>query len=503
MKRAIGLIAATLISTSIYSQDYSTSSSTSNPDSTPDYRGRQTESGAPSTSNTNNSAGYDRAPGLSGGNSSTGQSNGTNVGNTPEQDQSLTTRDSDLPGSEYRGTLQTEPERSFDFELNPSASGSSGSSVSGSSSSDETLKGSGSADGAFHDPASPVREGSQSEGWSGSGTFSGAGPGSVTGSQSSDSNQLDSSNGAALDERDRNLQERGLEPDGKQLGRDRSDQDNDSDVYIMEEWQVIRPDENVGAPPESESGTQNNSDEQYLDNRDHFDSTAKGSAGANVSGSMNSSESNYSRDLYKRVQRDWSERLHMDVPASPGTMDRTLEELNRTRYYNDSTESSFGAPGSSVSGSAKSDDDDCDRHKGSAPESEQGWNDRESDLDGSVRSSGSAIDSDQRFQESSGGPGASVSGSATGSESDSDRSLRSSGTAMDHDERLRRERDRYHINRGEDDKYHINREASGDRSESSAPGEYGDRPSGSNYDDGHLSGNNAASSSENSATTPE
>ena len=164
MKRAIGLIAATLVTASVYSQDYSSSSTTSNPDSTPDYRSRQSEAGSPATSesSSSSSAGYDRAPGLSGGNSSTGQSNGANIGSTPEQDKSLTTRDSDVSGGEYRGSVKG------DSELKA----------------DEPLRGSGTADGAFHDPAAPAREGAQSEGWSSSGTFSGAGPGAVSGSAS-------------------------------------------------------------------------------------------------------------------------------------------------------------------------------------------------------------------------------------------------------------------------------------------------------------------------------
>src|ERR1041385_3441698 len=129
MKRAIGLIAATLLTTSVYSQDYSSSGSSSNPDSTPDYRSRQSESGAPASGeySSSSSAGYDRAPGLSGGNSSTGQSNGANIGSASDQDQSLTMRDSDLSGSEYRGSIQPEPERSFNSELNSDSSSSQGS----------------------------------------------------------------------------------------------------------------------------------------------------------------------------------------------------------------------------------------------------------------------------------------------------------------------------------------------------------------------------------------
>jgi hypothetical protein len=56
----------------------------------------------------------------------------------------------------------------------------------------------------------------------------------------------------------------------------------------------------------------------------------------------------------------------------------------------------------------------------------------------------------------------------------------------------------YHINRGEDESYHINRSESESLESSSAPGEYGDRATAENYDDGHLNGNNAAG---NSATS--
>src|ERR1051326_8611643 len=182
MNRAIGMIAATLLSTSVYSQDYRGSSNT-DPNSTPDYRSRQTESGSPPAGDSGiNPGGYDRAPGLSGGNSSTGQSNGSNIGPTESQDQSLTTRDSDLPGSQYQGVPQNE---------GSSGAFANGSDSSKSSGAETTVKGNGSADGAFHEPAAPVREGEKSEGWSGAGTFSGAGPGSVSGSASSTSQAND------------------------------------------------------------------------------------------------------------------------------------------------------------------------------------------------------------------------------------------------------------------------------------------------------------------------
>src|SRR4051812_19391367 len=438
MKRAIGLIAATLLTTSLYSQDYSSSSSsTSNPDSTPDYQSRQSEAGAPanSESSSSSSAGYDRAPGLSGGNSSTGQSNGANVGSASEQEQSLTTRDSDLSGSEYRGTVQTEPERSFNSELNETP---------------RPLGGGETADGAFHDPASPVREGSQSEGWSSSGTFSGAGPGSVSGSASSSSTSdslvptptessssfsADVSNNSALSNRDQELSNRGLEPDSDQLSRtdafsNRVEGDIDNDeTMIFEDWTVITPDaqSNVGAPAESEVGVSSSADNS---SQDQFKSSVNGS----------SSGDSYSEELYQRVQRDWSARTGTtDVPATP-LMDKSLEELGNIQYDDSVTRPDVGAPGSSVSGSGKSEDAECDEHKGSAPDYQKG-------------------------DESS---------------------------------------SKYHINRGDDEKYHINREGSGDQSnaDTRAPGEYGDRPErSSDYDDGHLSGNNAAGASGSSESS--
>jgi len=407
MKRAFGLIAATLLSTSIYSQDYSGSSSTSNPDSTPDYQSRQSEAGAPA--NSHSGAGYDRAPGLSGGNSSTGQSNGSNVGNTPEVDQSLTTRDSDVSGNSYRGSVQSES------EINA----------------DEALRGSGTADGAFHDPAAPAREGSQSEGWSSSGTFSGAGPGSVSGSASSTSTSdstvpsptesssnfsADVSNNSALSDRDADLSNRGLEPDSDQLSgtegfsnRVEGDKDND-DTVIFEDWTIITPDSqsNVGAPAESESG---------------IGSSQDSSDGNGASSSADS----YSNDLYQRVQRDRSG----GTPETP-LMDQSLEELQQRRFYNDTTQSDVGAPGSSVSGSGKSEDSECDPHKGSAAESEQGQSESKYHLN-------------------------------------------------------RGDDEKYQINReGSGDR---------SNTDTKAPGENGDRPDRSDNDDGHLSGNNAAGSS--------
>jgi len=438
MKRAIGLIAATLLTASVYSQDYSGSSNstTTNPDSTPDYQSRQSEAGAPanSESSSSSSAGYDRAPGLSGGNSSTGQSNGANIGSASDQDQSLTTRDSDLSGSEYRGTVQTEPEGIVNSELSENT---------------QPLRGSGTADGAFHDPASPVREGSQSEGWSSSGTFSGAGPGSVSGSASSNSSDsalpaptesstsfgADVSNNSALNNRDEDLSNRGLEPDSDQLSRTdalsnrvEGDMDND-ETMIFEDWTVITPDaeSNVGAPAESEIGVGSSAN---IDSHDRFDSSVSGPG----------SSDSYSDDLYQRVQRDWSARTGTtDLPATP-LLDKSLEELGDTRYDDSARQSDVGAPGASVSGSGKSEGAECDEHKGSAPDYQKG-------------------------DESS---------------------------------------SKYHINRGDDEKYHINREGSGDQSnaDTRAPGEYGDRPErSSDYDDGHLSGNNAAGNSGSSESS--
>jgi hypothetical protein len=438
MKRAIGLIAATLLTTSVYSQDYNSSSQ--NSDSTPpDYQSRQSEAGAPASSDSSStsSSGYEVSPGTSGGNSLTGQSSGANVQGGQGEDKSLTTRDSDVSGSEYRGTAESD------------------------STSSEPLKGSGTADGAFHEPAAPVREGSQSEGWSGAGTFSGAGPGSVSGSTSSPANNIDVdvssdsssyssspstvenstsfnaevSGNAALENRDQDLRERGLEPDSRALTReetfDRIDRDiNDDGVVIFEDWTIVEPDTNVGGPAGSDSGSSSSSD---ADNRVHSDSSARGSIGANSS----DSSSSYNDELYQRVQRDWSARTgNTDVPATPGVMDHEMDNL---RLYNSRTAESLdsGAPASSESGKSSGHEKECDVNKGSSAEFEQG------ELDNSVSSD-------------------------------------------------------YHINRGEDESYHINRSESESLESSSAPGEYGDRATSENYDDGHLNGNNAAG---NSATS--
>jgi hypothetical protein len=345
MKRAIGLIAATLLSTSVYSQDYS-SSSPQNPDSTPpDYQSRQSEAGAPasSESSSTSTSGYEVSPGTSGGNSLTGQSSGANVNVQSDQseDKVLTTRDSDVSGSEYRGTTESETS--------------------------DTLKGSGTADGAFHEPAAPVREGSQSEGWSGSGTFSGAGPGSVGGSASSEltppvsdrssSFNAEVSGNAALENRDQDLSDRGLEPDSRALSRedtfDRMDRDiNDDGVVIFEDWTIVEPDTNVGGPAASESG----------------------------SSSSESSSQSYNDELYQRVQRDWSARTgNTDVPATPGVMDHEMDNL---RLYNSRTAESFdsGAPARSESGKSSNHEKECDVNKGSSAEFEQG------ELDNSVSS---------------------------------------------------------------------------------------------------------------------
>lgn len=395
MKRAIGLIAATLITASVYSQDYSSSSS-QNPDSTPpDYQSRQSEAGAPasSESSSTSSSGYEVSPGTSGGNSLTGQSSGANVNVQSDQgeDKSLTTRDSDVSGSEFRGSTESEP-----------------------------LKGSGTADGAFHEPASPVREGAKSEGWSGSGTFSGAGPGSVSGSASSEltppvtesstSFEAEVSGNAALENRDQDLSDRGLEPDSNALSRedtfDRIERDiNDDGTIIFEDWTIVEPDTNVGGPAGSDSG----SSSSELNSQ--------------------SSSTSYNDDLYQRVQRDWSARTgNTDVPATPGVMDHEMDHL---RLYNSRTvePSDVGAPASGDSGKSSKHEEDCevDKGKGSSAEFEQG------ELDNSVTSD-------------------------------------------------------YHINRSESESF----------GSSSAPGEYGDRATSENYDDGHLNGNNAAG---NSATS--
>jgi hypothetical protein len=468
MKRAIGLIAATLVTASVYSQDYSSSSS-QDPDSTPpDYQSRQSEAGAPASadSSSSSSSGYEVSPSTSGGNSLTGQSNGANVQGDQGEDKTLTTRDSDVSGSEYRGTLENESQQSFDAELSTdsSASGSSGSSVSGSASSDsdtETLKGTGTADGAFHEPAAPVREGSESEGWSGSGTFSGAGPGSVGGSASSSASvdvqsnssslnyssspstvestssfDAEVSGNAALSERDEDLRSRGLEPDSGALSRDEAfsnrvegdlegDMDRDN-VLIFEDWTIVEPDSSVGGPAGSDSGSSSSSD---ADNRHDSDVSASGSIGA----SSSDSSASYNDELYYRVQRDWSARTGTtDMPAIPNAPAIMDHELDHLRFHYSDPESDVGAPGRSESGVKSSDDDiECETNKGSSAEFEQG------ELDNSVSSD-------------------------------------------------------YHINRGDDEKYHINRSES---SESSAPSEYGDRATDSNYDDGHLNGNNAAGNS--------
>jgi len=182
----------------------------------------------------------------------------------------------------------------------------------------------------------------------------------------------------------------------------------------------------------------------------------------------------YAQDLYRRTQEDWSGRLGTDVPHSPGMTDRTVEEIDHARLYNDSAETSVGAPGASVSGSGSSDDATCrsDKNKGSSAQFERDYRRGSEDLDGSVRSSGTAVDSDERLnRESSGRPGEAVTGSATSVEG---YPLRSSGSAIDSDERLQREQNKQE-----------------DRFDTTGPGEFGDRPTKDNYEDGHLNGNNA------------
>jgi len=171
---------------------------------------------------------------------------------------------------------------------------------------------------------------------------------------------------------------------------------------------------------------------------------------------------------------------------TPRLFDQSLDQINGDKLYNGTSQSSefSGAPGASVSGSAKSHDDDdnyCDDHKGNSAAYEEGWQkDSQSELDGSVRSSGSAVESDERLDRSlnSGAPGASVSGSASSSDEQTDGfrgSVRSSGSAVDHDERLSQERDSYRINRDNENNYHINRS-------DSVPSDYGDRPTPENED---------------------
>ena len=405
MKRAIGLIAATLLTTSVYSQEYSGSSSSSypqNPDSTPaDYESRQSEAGAPATSesSSSSSSGYETSPGASGGNSLTGQSNGANIQGDQGEDKTLTTRDSDVSGSEYKGSAESSS--SSESSSNLEATGQ--------------LRGTGTADGAFHEPAAPVREGSESEGWSGSGTFSGAGPGSVSGSdssaevsteltppvsESSSSFESQISGNAALENRDDDLSSRGLAPDSNALSREEAfsnsvDGDMDEDqVLIFEDWTIVEPDTSVGGPAGSDSGGGSSSE-----------------AGANDS---------YSRELHQRVQRDWSSRIGTtDVPATPGVDPMTPRvmdhEFDHLRVYNSDTLNGVGAAAGAESDTKSSKEkEDCDEHKGKGSSAEFEEGELKSDSESST----------------------------------------------------------------------------------SAPGEYGDRATSENYDDGHLSGNNAADSSE-------
>jgi len=369
MKKAFGLIAATLVSTSVYSQSYESSSSpaqTTDPaaqkEQSPDYTSRQSESGAPASgeySSSTSTSGYEKSPGLSGGNSSTGQSTGANV----SEDKSLTTRDSDVSSSEYRGSAQSEPKSSFKSEL---STDSSSSSASGASASGEVGVSS-SADGAAHVPAAPVREGAKSEGWSTSGTFSGAGPGAISGSAistspdatpgvSSESNNFNAevSGNAGLSNRDEDLEARGLRPDSDQLAQDNSvegDVDHDRAI-IFEDWTISEPSVSVGGAAGAESGSASSSDS------------------ASVSIDSSGSDSDYAQQLRQRVQRDWSSRPGSDMPGTP-LFDRSLDELSRTPY---STDDSVGAPAGSVSGSSRKSDSDaeCDTHKGSAPGHEEG-----------------------------------------------------------------------------------------------------------------------------------
>jgi hypothetical protein len=274
------------------------------------------------------------------------------------------------------------------------------------------LRGTGTADGAFHEPASPVREGATSEGWSGSGTFSGAGPGTVSGSdsssnltppvtESSSNFKTEVSGNAALENRDEDLSERGLEPDSNALNREeafsnRVEGDMDEDqVLIFEDWTIVEPDTSVGGPAGSDSGSATSSNS--------FNSEGSGDT--------------YSHELHQRVQRDWSSRLgNTDVPATSGIQPmepRVMDhEFDHLRIYNSETQSNVGGAAGAEAGGKSSHDKECeDKGKGSAAESESG-------------------------------------------------------------------------------------------ASTSAPGEYGDRARSSNYDDGHLSGNNAKGNESLENSTP-
>jgi hypothetical protein len=245
------------------------------------------------------------------------------------------------------------------------------------------------------------------------------------------------SSNSALSNRDQDLSNRGLEPDSEQLSR--ADAFSNRVEGNVDHDDVMIFEDWTIVEPDSESSVGAPA-ESELGTASSSDVGNRARSDATLSGSISGADS-YSQELYQRVQRDWSARTGTtDVPATP-LMDRSLEELGQLEVSDDVQSSGVGAPGSSVSGSSKSADHDkeCDPNKGSAAEYEQGFNERN------------------------------VDGSSSG----------------------------YHINRGDDEKYHLNRSDSN----TTAPGEYGDRPDRSNYDDGHLNGNNAAGSSGSSESS--
>lgn len=106
MKRALSFIAATVVTTSVYSQPY-TGSSASQDALMEQARQRiyettqQSSSGAPASSQLESSSGFERSAGSS--NSSTGQSNGSNLNggySTPSSEGAAVTKDSDISGLE-------------------------------------------------------------------------------------------------------------------------------------------------------------------------------------------------------------------------------------------------------------------------------------------------------------------------------------------------------------------------------------------------------------------
>jgi len=103
MKRALSFIAATVVTTSVYSQPYTGSSSST--DALMEqarqriYESPLSSSGAPAPSQSDSSSGFERSAGSS--NSSTGQSNGSNLNSgASATDQTSVTTDSDISGLE-------------------------------------------------------------------------------------------------------------------------------------------------------------------------------------------------------------------------------------------------------------------------------------------------------------------------------------------------------------------------------------------------------------------